>query len=338
MSEFTQYLLVSEPAESVLISARAHHLSVVVVPTTSQWTVVVCAQLDAEAVSAFANCVSYDYAEDHGVGFALYVDGRRRGRISAASEVGHRWKFDASAWIERGLLTAPQATHLAKLLEGEDWNHDDVRDRIARDLGLVVVSWVSWDLVERDWDGFVERFPSATRLTAGAPYAPTQPDETSRLESPDNIRATAQKHETKSTLFAMTAEESRAIAESFRQAAPLVAAPRELVADVDLAGCASSREWLDAKKRIDERAATDGVLAELERTVREGRFVGEGERGAVVREAAAMLLGRCLAHRAIDRALWLEPRRRAATSAVERAAWDLVETVAASRGRSTASH
>lgn len=344
MSEFTQYLLVREPTERTLELARTAKLTAVVVPNRAPWTLVVVPELDDDVVKAFPCCVSYDYAEDHGVGFAVYAGGRLRGRLSAASEVGHRHKFDAGAWTEQKLLSAKQAAAFTALLAGEEWSHDEVRDQMVEALKFDLEDWISWRLIAEEWPELLERFPAAVRLDKGAPFAPkkARPEgnvaallKAEAAAAEPAPAATGKKKKPKSTPLAMSAEESRAIAETFKHSAPIApqTQPKDLVAEVDLAMCTSSREWLDAKKRIDPKTATDRMVAELERTIRDGRFAAEGERAAVVREAAAMLLGRCVAARGLDRVRWVEARRSTAKTAEERAAWDIVENVAATQAK-----
>ena len=96
--------------------------------------------------------------------------------------------------------------------------------------------------------------------------------------------------------------------------------------DVDLAAAPDAATWLALRRPIDPAQASARLVRELERTVREGRFPREGERALVVREAAAMLLGRCIAaQRGKAGEAWLTGRRDAAASAEERAAWEIAE-------------
>ncbi|MBX3157134.1 MAG: hypothetical protein KF773_14255 [Deltaproteobacteria bacterium] len=346
MSEFSAYLVVQEPAAAVVDRVCARGVSAVVLPTDGAWTIVVCGELDDVLPIPFPSLLSYAYAADHGFQLELFVAGRRAGRLTAASEVGHRWRFEPKPWVEHGVLTAPVAKQLGALLASEQWDHESVRDQVAAVLGFPAESWLSFQYLVHDGDDVLERFPGAVwiergkRKTVKAP--PTAATAAAKVmdalkappagdKKPAKAKAAAATGGKKpERRLAMSNEELRDLSNSFAGAAPVAApAAKGNAASVDFAQCRTSREWLDAKKLVDPKIASDDVLAELERTIREGRFADEGERAVVVREAAAMLLGRCLASRKMDRAAWLRSRAGTATSPEERATWSIVATVAA---------
>jgi hypothetical protein len=372
VSESSHYALVREAFDAVVAWATANKLTAVIAPHLAPWTLVVVEDLDDLASRRPPLALGYVYAADHGFDLSLLVHGKRVTRLSAASEVGHRYKLDnGAAFVEHGVWTREQHGALERLLASKQWHHEDVRDVVAKLAGFKVEDWLAWRYLEHDgWDLLDQRFPDAVHLVRGVPHVrddEAELDELLRAEDADrSTQPRSAAKAAKATLAALapsakrpsegrqgakgapavagagkgtakgqgkrpvlfTAEEGRAIAEAFRNAAPVVADRVEKVGHVDLAACTTPREWLDAKKRIDPKNATDAVVAELERTVREGRFLEDGDRAAVVREAAAMVLGRCLAQRAIDRVAWLETRRAAASSDAERAAWDIVATTA----------
>jgi hypothetical protein len=323
----------------------------VIAPHESPWTVVVVDDLPDLASRRPPCLLGYVYAADHGFDLSLFVAGERVARLSAASDVGHRYALHGgAAFVEHRVWSRDEQAAIERLLASRDWCHDDVRDKVAKAAGFKVEAWLAWRFLEHDgWDLLEQRFPDGVLLEGGVRHVRDDEAELDELlhaedaaraakaaaagKSAGNRRgkAPARRGGAKANAgprASFTAAEGRALSEAFRDAAPLVAEHVEKVGDVDLAACATPRAWLDTKKRIDPNAATDAVVAELERTVREGRFHEDADRATVVREAAAMVLGRCIAKRAVHPAAWLEARRAAAASDAERAAWDIVATTA----------
>lgn len=332
MSEFSRYLLIHEPIERVLRLAAIRRASGLVIPVDDNWSAVVGPHLDRLAKD-LPTCLLYDFAEDHGFNLMLLVDGNPRARVTAASEAGRRANFSAKQWVDEKFLTKTSAAKLAAYFEEEKWTHADACDRVAEAIGFPVTSWLSWEYVLSD--GGVEslelfqKFPKAIRFANGEHKALVNP-----LHSVDQgVEAILRREENedkpapKKKVLGLGAAEAKSISAAFREAAPLVAGPKDLVAFVDLAACENGRAWLDAKKKIDPAKATDEVIEQLRIVVDEGRFGNEGDRAVVVREAAAMLLAKCLKQRKIDAKKWIKAARKTKTPAAV-AAWELVESLA----------
>ena len=94
-------------------------------------------------------------------------------------------------------------------------------------------------------------------------------------------------------------------------------------AEHELAKAANASEWLALRRTIDPARVADDVMTELVSVIRAGRFANEGERATVVREAAAMLLGRALKAQSATAATVAKLRGTVATPA-EQACWDIV--------------
>ena len=94
-------------------------------------------------------------------------------------------------------------------------------------------------------------------------------------------------------------------------------------AERELAKAASASDWLALRRTIDPARVADDVMTELVSVIRAGRFANEGERATVVREAAAMLLGRALKAQGATAAIVSNLRGTVATPA-EQACWDIV--------------
>ena len=70
--------------------------------------------------------------------------------------------------------------------------------------------------------------------------------------------------------------------------------------------------------------ASAAVMLELERVIRDNRFSAEGDIALVAREAAAILLARCLkAKKRADAAAYLSARETEARGAAESSAWSV---------------
>lgn len=333
MSEFSNYLLVREPMEPVLRRLTESRKSAWVLPSRAPWTVVVAATSEKLSAVPFACAVHYDYAGDHGLRARLFRDGKVCGKLKAESEVGHRSDFDATPWVDAGLFKSAQGKRLEKTLANAKWHHREIRSIFGELLGVSLPSWLSWDDLTRDEDSAYQRYPEAVLLRQGVRQSNKSGIEAALDGVEEILRAEkaaaprrSKPRPTASASF-MTSDEAREISEAF-QGAPALDEPKvPLAASVDLASCTTSREWLDARKGLDVTKADATIVRELERTVRDGRFLDEGDRAAVVREAAAMLLGRWLKAAAIDRAGWLAPRMKAARTPSERDAWEIVSRV-----------
>jgi hypothetical protein len=332
MSEFSRYLLIHQPIKTALRLAALRRASGLMIPVADAWSAVVGPHLDRLAKD-LPTCLLYDFAADHGFNLMLLIDGTARARISAANEVGQRATFPSKPWVDEKILSKTSATKLAAFLENEKWTHADARDRVAAAIGFPVVSWLSWEYVLKDGGlesvELFQKFPSAIRFANGEQSPLVNP-----LHSVDQgVEAILRREESEEKptapkkILGLAAAEAKQISAAFRDAAPLVAAPRDLVAYVDLTACTNARAWLDAKKRIDPAKATDEVIEQLRAVVDEGRFAGEGDRAIVVREAAAMLLAKCLRHRRLDTKQWIQRARKNKTPEA-RAAWELVESLA----------
>jgi hypothetical protein len=278
-------------------------------------------------------CLLYDFAADHGFNLMLLVDGNARARVTAANEVGRRAIFSSKQWVDEKILAKTVAAKLATFLDEEEWTHADARDRVAAAIGFPVTSWLSWEYVERDGGvaslELFQKFPNAIRFANGEHKALVNP-----LDAVDQgVEAILRREENDAKpaapkkILGLGAAEAKSISAAFREAAPLVAGPKDLVAFVDLAACANGRAWLDAKKKIDPAKATDEVIEQLRIVVDEGRFASEGDRAIVVREAAAMLLAKCLRQQKIDAKKWIKAARKTKTPAAT-TAWELVESLA----------
>ncbi|MEO8801413.1 MAG: hypothetical protein ABI551_26220 [Polyangiaceae bacterium] len=280
------------------------------------------------------SCLLYDFAEDHGFNLLALVDGNARARLTAANEVGPRSTFVSKPWIDDKWLSKPDATTLGDFLEHGKWTNAEARDRVAEAVGFPVFGWLSWETIERD--GGVEslsvfqKYPTAIRFANGEQSQLVDP----LLSADRGVEAILQrehaqpKKKSESTRpLRLNAAEAKSIAEAFRDAAPLVASPRDLVAFVDLASCVNARAWLDAKKKVDPATATDEVIEQLRIVVDEGRYPDEGDRAIVVREAAGMLLAKCLKQRKVDVTKWIKGARKTKTAGAK-AAWELVESLA----------
>lgn len=100
--------------------------------------------------------------------------------------------------------------------------------------------------------------------------------------------------------------------------APVAGAERQL------ATAANASEWLAVRRTIDPARITAEVMSELVDVIRAGRFPREGERAQVVREAAAMLLGRALKAQRATAATVSALRAQGPGCAEERACWEIV--------------
>jgi hypothetical protein len=337
MSDFSKYLLfrTADRPEELLQRLR---VTGIVVPNLDPWRLVLTVAHDRVRDEA-PLVIEVDYAADHGLWLRVFQLGRRVAELTAASEVGHKASFKAGPWVTRGLLTKDQAQATKGLLARDDWNHRDVQAIMAKRIGFRPASFLRPEDLDARRGELRERFPEAILVQEGvsAPLAesPETVDPTS-LEAlldaqrlapmqPVKPRAPAEKgHFTEAELAEME-ELSLAVHSGLaaRAAKRLSAdAATQPGATIDLAACTTPRAWLDARSRVVPAEASAAVLRELERVVREGRF--EGDAAVVVREAAAMLLARCLAAQRGDESEgWFTAQRDAAGSEAEKGAWDI---------------
>lgn len=333
MSEFSRYLLVRQPPEAVIPALVAARATAIVVEDQAPWTRVLPEDDDLLKRVPFPCALVFDFAEDHGVTLELFVNGSYKARLLAANEVGRRVRFTAEPWIEAGLLSREEATSLATFLKTQDWSHAAVRSRVAQLFGFLDEAWISYRYLTLD-DSHAYELGDATWLKEGVPVQRIPEEDAlddASIEAILRAEAAAPKHEPAtppSNPVTPDLIQTFADVDAALTRPPKATAPVQLVDHVDLDACTSAREWLDARKRIDPRRASEEVLAMLERTVREGRFAGEGDLGLVVREAAAMLFARCLKDRDPDRARALADRGRASADADARAAWGIFASVA----------
>jgi len=94
-------------------------------------------------------------------------------------------------------------------------------------------------------------------------------------------------------------------------------------AEKQLAKASNASEWLAIRRTIDPARVAADVMTELVSVIRQGRFANEGERATVVREAAAMLLGRALKAQGANAAA-VAKLRGTVTTPAEQACWDIV--------------
>jgi antitoxin component of MazEF toxin-antitoxin module len=98
-------------------------------------------------------------------------------------------------------------------------------------------------------------------------------------------------------------------------------------AEKQLAKASSATEWLAIRRTIDPARVTPDVVSELVSVIRHGRFPNEGERATVVREGAAMLLGRSLKAQGATAASVIKMRGDVVMPN-EQACWDIVMRMA----------
>jgi hypothetical protein len=146
----------------------------------------------------------------------------------------------------------------------------------------------------------------------------------------DEKAAAQRRKEAAPSAPSVTAKELRDLSRSFARA-PEYFVARPDIGFMDLAQCSSPRQWLDARRAVDPARATAELISELERTVDGNRFSDDNEMSIVVKESAAMLLGKALAaQRGTTSAIaYLSAARDRATSTEAQNAWELAITAAA---------
>ena len=325
MSDFSKYLLFQRAAEPGALLARLG-VTGIVVPNRDPWLLVVSTA--HERVRDESPLVlEVDYAADHGLYLGLFARGHRVAKLTAESEVGRRASFEPAPWVKHGLLKPAGSQAITRLLARDDWHHEDVRDVAAKRLGFRAESFLRPEDLETRRDELRRRFPDAVFVRDGAPAPWVEDHVDIDLAEIDAIleaerRAPVRRVKPPPPVEVVSAAEMADLSRSFRAVRSLaVESAQPSGPEVDLAACTTARAWLDARSRVVPEHALPAVLRELERVVREGRF--EGDAAVVVREAAAMLLARCLAaQRGAESEAWLTAQRDAASSEAERSAWD----------------
>ncbi len=334
MSEFSDYLLLRAPTDphEELVRLAATGL---VMPTRGGWSVIVSPERETFVQGGLQLVLLVDYAADHGLEVRVYVRGKLSARLSASSQAGRKSKFAQDEWVDLRVLDRPSAARLDARLRTTTWTHAQIRDELAEVLGVDLPRFIGGRDLAPLRDDLVDTFPEADYFVDGRrkpwgdvtspPGATANSMSIALLErvmaEADAAASTPAPKARKSAK--VSAREGKELAEAVRNAPSVEAtAPVLSLGDVDLAACATPRAWLDAKRQIDPARASAGVIAELERTVRVGRFLDAGDSAQVVREGAAMLLGRCLAaQRGASAGPWLTAQESAASGPVERAAW-----------------
>ena len=323
MSEFSRYLLLREDVDVVAAFVERERATALVLQNQHGFTVLASPQHDAFVASDRFLWISYDFAGDHGFVLEVHDKGARVARLEARSEVERAYKFDRSGFVVRTLLSARSAVAINARLEKGDWTHRDIRDLVAREMGFEPVAFLSGGQLLDSRDDLEMRFPEGRLLVDGKRVEREDP-----LEGVDAILDAEKKAPSSSrgkpklTRVVMGRREMDEIASAFRNAAPLERAAAEGASDVDLAACKNARAWLDARKRVDPARASAAVMLELERVIRDNRFSAEGDIAVVAREAAAILLARCLkAKKRADAAKYLAAREAEARNTAESSAW-----------------
>lgn len=337
MSEFSDYLLLRAPIdpheELVRLSATG-----LVLPSRGGWSVVVSPERETFVQGGLPLVLLVDYAAEHGLEVRVYVRGKLSARLSVSSAQGRKSKFAQDEWVDLRVLDRPAAARLDAKLRTMTWTHAEIRDELAAVLGVDLPRHVGGrDLAPLRAD-LADTFPEGDYFVDGRrkpwggvvspPGATANSMSIALLErvmaEADAEAATPRPKKGAGKAPKISAREGKELADAVRSAPSVEAtAPALTSGDVDLAACATPRAWLDAKRTIDPARASAGVIAELERTVRAGRFLDAGDSAVVVREGAAMLLGRSLAaQRGASAGAWLQAQSEAARSPAERAAWD----------------
>jgi hypothetical protein len=325
MSEFSRYLLLREDVDVVAAFVERERATALVVQNQHGFTVLASPQHDAFVASDRFLWITYDFAGDHGFVLEVHDKGARVARLEARSEVERVSKFERSGFVVRTLLSARSAVAIDARLKKADWSHRDIRDLVAREMGFEPVAFLNGGQLLDSRDDLEMRFPEGRLLVDGKVVPREDP-----LEGVDAILDAEKKAppsargKPKLTRVVMARREMDEIASAFRNAAPLEREAPEGLGDVDLAACKNARAWLDARKRVDPARASAAVMLELERVIRDDRFSAEGDIALVAREAAAILLARCLkAKKRADAAKYLAAREAEARGADESSAWSV---------------
>jgi len=320
MSDFSKYLLFQRSSEPAALLARLR-VTGLVVPNLDPWLLVLTTAHNRVRDKGLL-VLELDYAADHGLRLRVFQLGRVIAELKAESEVELRASFEPAPWVQCGLLKRAASQAIARLLARDDWHHEEARDAVAKRIGFRPVSFLRPEDLKTRLGELRERFPGAVFVREGvsAPLdGALESVERAEIEAILEAERRAPVRRVKPPpVEVVNAAEMAELSRFFRVAKPLGLEPAEAPGpDVDLAACATARAWLDARSRVVPEQASPAVLRELERVVREGRF--EGDAAVVVREAAAMLLARCLAaQRGAESEAWLTAQRDGASSEAER--------------------
>ena len=325
MSEFSRYLLLREDVDVVAGFVERERATALVLRNQHGFTVLASPQHDAFVASDRFLWIAYDFAADHGFVLEVHEQGACVARLEARSEGERASKFDRSGFVARTLLSARSAVAIDARLKKGDWTHRDIRDLVAREMGFEPVAFLNGGQLLDSRDDLEMRFPEGRLLVDGKPLEREDPlDGIDAILDAEKKAPPSAKGKPKLARVVMARREMDEIASAFRNAAPLERTVAEGVSDVDLAACKTARAWLDARKRIDPARASAAVLLELERVIRDNRFSAEGDIAFVAREAAAILLARCLkAKKRSDAAAYLATREAAARGTAESNAWSV---------------
>ena len=325
MSEFSRYLLLREDVDVVAAFVERERATALVVQNQHGFTVVASPQHDAFVASHRFQWISYDFAGDHGFVLEVHEKGARVARLEAASEAGRKSKFERGGFVARTLLSARSAVAIDARLKKDDWTHHDIRDLVAREMGFEPVAFLNGGQLLDSREDLEMRFPEGRLLVDGKRVEREDPlDGIDAILDAEKKTPPSAKGKAKLPRVVMARREMDEIASAFKTAAPLERASAEGVGDVDLAACKNARAWLDARKRVDPARASAAVMLELERVIRDNRFSAEGDIALVAREAAAILLARCLkAKKRADAAKYLASREAEAKGSAESSAWSV---------------
>ncbi len=325
MSEFARYLLLREDVDVVAAFVERERATALVLQNQHGFTVLASPQHDAFIASDRFLWISYDFAGDHGFELGVYEKGARVARLQASSEVERAAKFERSGFVARTLLSARGAVAIAARLEKGDWTHRDIRDLVAREMGFEPVAFLNGGQLLDSRDELEMRFPDGRLFVDGKLVEREDPlDGIDAILDAEKKAPPSARGKPKLTRVVMARREMDEIASAFRNAAPLERSAAEGVGDVNLAACKNARAWLDARKRVEPARASAAVMLELERVIRDNRFSAEGDIAVVAREAAAILLARCLkAKKRADAATYLAARETEARGSAESSAWSV---------------
>lgn len=329
MRESSQYVFVPAYVDAVplLESLGATGL---IIENSEAWTLVVVVDREELEEEPLPLLLSYDFSAEKGFELRAFKEGELAAKIVVSADSPPRATFLADEWVEHDLLTKKTAKDLDSRLKKGGFTAATVRDEVAKAFGFRAEATLRGADLENNLEALRKRFGAAEYLLEGAQQEwEGDEDDADDEDEEEEISVAASKkapEPPKKTTSSgkISLKEAEEISRAFRDAAPLLKPAVEATeADVDLASCPTPRAWLDAKNRIDPARASAAVVAELERTVREGRFPGSGDSATVVREAAAMLLARCLhAQNEDDMESVLEGHLAKAKTHDERSAWE----------------
>lgn len=327
MRESSQYVFIPAYVDAVplLESLGATGL---IIENSEAWTLVVVVDRDELEEEPLPLLLSYDFSTEKGFELRAFKEGELAAKVVVSADSPPRATFLADEWVEHDLLTKKTAKDLDSRLKKGVFSAATVRDEVAKAFGFRVEATLRGADLENDLESLRKRFGAAEYLLEGAQQEWEGDEDGEDQDDEDAVTSVgatkAPEPPKKTSSGKISLKEAEEISRAFRDAAPLLKpAVEATAADVDLASCPTPRAWLDTKNLIDPARASAAVIAELERTVREGRFPGAGDSAVVVREAAAMLLARCLhAQNEDDTESVLAAHLAKATTHDERSAWE----------------